>query len=290
MSIWLDLIDTQIRTVSTPTYGDTRIIEAGTDNSKTLVFLHGVGGHAEAYCKNITSLSAEFHTIAYDYVGHGRSNLKQMEYTPHVLVDHLKELLDTLDIANVNLSGESLGGWVSGLFSSKYPERVERLMLNTAAGIPIVTDKGRADLQELIELTSKATTQGPPTSETVKQRMQWLFHPDNYNMITEELISTRLSHYSRQGMRDVAPRVMAMISLHDDYLIPLSDISCETLFLWTQNNPVHDVTSAEASVSKVASAKLYVMRSKAAHWPQYEAPEEFNSVTRSFFLNGLQSI
>jgi HOMODA hydrolase len=28
------------------------------------------------------------------------------------------------------------------------------------------------------------------------------------------------------------------------------------------------------------------MQGDAAHWPQYEAPEEFNRVATEFFLNG----
>ena len=55
-------------------YGKTRIVEAGKGNKETLIFLHGVGGHCEAYAKNVVTLSDEFHVVAYDYVGHGLSD------------------------------------------------------------------------------------------------------------------------------------------------------------------------------------------------------------------------
>lgn len=60
----------------------------------------------------------------------------------------------------------------------------------------------------------------------------------------------------------------------------------ETLFLWTTDNPVHDVETARQSAAKVKGAQLYVMRADAAHWPQYAAPEEFNTVVRRFLAEG----
>jgi pimeloyl-ACP methyl ester carboxylesterase len=283
MSLWLDLLGAEICFVETPSFGRTRIAEAGAKDAPPLLFLHGIGGHLEAYAKNVVALSDEFRVIAYDYVGHGLSERKVMDYTPLVLCDHLRELLDVLEIERAHLSGESLGGWVSGIFATQLPERVGRLMLNTAAGIPIVTEKGRRELEELKALSQKAQA---PTEETVRNRMKWLFHPANHAMISDELVATRLRMYRQPGSADVGPRILAMIPKHDDFLIPLEKIRAETLFLWTEDNPVHDLETARASVKRVRSAELYVMEAKSAHWPQYEAPDEFNAVARRFFATG----
>jgi HOMODA hydrolase len=175
---------------------------------------------------------------------------------------------------------------VAGLFAAAHAERVQRLILNTSAGLPILTDKGRQDLQELIELSRKAATQGPPNYDSILNRMKWLFHPHNHHMISDELVNTRLRFYSQPMMKDIAPRVLAMIPMHDDYLIPLEQIRAETLFLWTTDNPVHDVETARRSAAQVPGAKLYVIQADAAHWPQYEAPEEFNSVVMRFLASG----
>jgi len=283
MTLWLDMLGTEIRQVVTPTYGSTRVAETGWGNDQTIVFMHGIGGHLEAYARNLIPLSDRFHTLAFDFVGHGRSQKMMLEYTPLVLVDHLRELLDELALDRIHLSGESLGGWVAGLFAVRYPERVNHLMLNTSAGLPIVSEKGKKDLEDLKNLSVRATTQGPPTKESIKQRMQWLFHPDNYSMISEELILTRLAHYTLPGMKDIAPRVLGMIGLHDDFLIPFSEIHAPTLFLWTKDNPVHDIAAAEAAATRTRHSELYIMQQPSAHWPQYEAPEEFNAVAGSFF-------
>jgi len=288
MSLWLDFMGSEIRYIETANYGKVRVAEAGKGHPETIIFLHGVGGHLEAYAKNIVALSDQFHVIAYDYASHGLSDrLPDIDYNPMTFVDQLRELMDAMDIDKANLSGESMGGWVSGLFAVKYPERVHRLNFNTAAGLPIITEKGRQELQQLVELTAKATTQGPPTFEGIKNRMKWLFHPDNHNsMITDELVNTRLNCYTQPGSKETAPKVLAMIGLHDDYLIPLEKITADTLFLWTEDNPCHDIECAKNSAAKIPGSQLYIMQKPAAHWPQYESPEEFNEVARKFFSTG----
>jgi len=286
MSIWLDMLGAEVRFVNTKSFGRVRIAEAGRGRaSETLVLLHGIGGHLEAYSKNIVPLSDRFHVVAYDYLGHGLSEKKAIDYSPVMLGDHLGELLDALDVRRAHLSGESLGGWISGIFAGRHPERVARLILNTSAGIPVRTEKGKQELEALRTLSQKAAAQGP-SYESIGNRMKWLFHPDNHGMISDELIKTRLFFYTRPEMKDVAPRVLAMIGKHDEYLIPLEKIQAETLFLWTTHNPVHDVETARLACEKVKNAKLYVMKGAAGHWPQYEAPEEFNDVTRKFLTTG----
>lgn len=285
MSLWLDMLGAEVRFISTPSYGDIRIAEAGKGNAEIIVFQHGINGHLEAYAKNIMALSEDFHVIAFDYVGHGLSTKKEMDYSPLVLAEQLKELLDVLGHEKVHLSGESLGGWTSAHFAAKYPNRVQRLMLNTAAGLPIVTEKGKKDLENLIQL-NKRNINNVPNYESVEARMHWLMHESNHHLINEELVNLRLGIYLKPDTIKIASRITEIVQKHDDYLIPLESIKCDTLFLWTEDNPIHDIETARSASKKIPGSLVYVMKSKSAHWPQYEAPEEFNQVTTNFFKYG----
>jgi pimeloyl-ACP methyl ester carboxylesterase len=288
MSLWLDFFGAQIRYVNTPSFGRIRIAEAGRgqgETRETILFQHGMNGHLEAYAKNLIPLAEHFHVIAFDYVGHGLSDKKIDAYNPAVFAEQLRELMDVLGIPKAHLSGESLGGWVSGLFAAKYPERVGRLMLNTAAGIPVVTDKGKADMANFMAL-NKANVDKVPNRDSVTARMQWLLHPNNHHLLAEELIDLRLRIYLAPETRRVAPTINQIIAHHDEYLIPLDQLQCETLFLWTADNPIHDLEAARKAASQVASSQVYLMKGDSAHWPQYEAPEEFNAVATSFFATG----
>ena len=285
MSLWLDFLGTEIRYVDTPTYGRVRIAEAGRANKEAILFQHGLNGHLEAYAKNLIALSERFHVIAFDYAGHGLSDKKIDDYNPAVFAEQLRELMDVLKIDATHLSGESLGGWVSGIFAAKYPERVKRLMLNTAGGIPVVSAKGKQDMANFMAL-NKANVDSVPNRGTVLARMQWLLHPNNHGMLNEELVDLRLKIYLAPDTRRVAPKINAVIQRHDDFLIPLESLRCETLFLWTQDNPIHDLEAAHAASARVPGSLFYLMQGDAAHWPQYEAPAEFNEVAATFFSTG----
>jgi len=285
MSLWLDMLGTEIRFVPTKTFGNIRVAEAGKGNSETIIFQHGLNGHLEAYAKNLIALSQDFHVIAFDYVGHGLSNKPVRQYTPIMLAEQLGELMDALDLRKAHLSGESLGGWVSGHFAAMNPGRVGRLMLNTAGGLPIATEKGRADLQTFIGL-NKRNIDNTPTYESVQARMHWLMHPNNRHLVDDELVDLRLRIYLRPDSRSVLPRLNEIIEHHDDYLIPLDKLPSDTLFLWTLDNPIHDMETAKAAQAQVPGSILYVMKGESAHWPQYEATEEFNAIATQFFKTG----
>ncbi len=285
MSLWLDLLGTEIRFVDTKSFGRIRIAEAGKGNPETLIFLHGINGHLEAYAKNIIPLSEEFHVVAFDYVGHGLSSKPVRDYSPIVLAEQLGELMDALGIAKAHLSGESLGGWVSGHFAVMHPDRVGRLMLNTAGGIPIVTEKGKQDLRHFIEL-NKRNIDNTPTYESVQARMRWLMHPKNQHLVDDELVDLRLKIYLRPESRAVLPKLNEILERHDEYLLPLEKLPSGTLFLWTHDNPIHDTESVKAAQAKVPGSILYFVNGDAAHWPQYEAIDEFNDLAIRFFKTG----
>ena len=225
--------------------------------------------------------------IAFDFVGHGLSEKKlDIEYTPDVYAEHLREVMDALGIQRAHISGESLGGWVSGRFAVRYPDRVLRVVLNTAAGMPIVSEKGKQDLANLVELSKKSAGQAP-TYESVLARMKWLMHEKNWSVLTDELVQTRLNIYNNPEALKATPLVQKQFSRNSEAdLVAYENIAAETLFLWTRDNPIHDIAAAKAACERTPKGALYVMEADAADWPQYEAPDEFNAVLRSYLTTG----
>lgn len=291
MSIWLDFLGAEIRYVDTPTYGRVRIVEAGKGNPEALFLMHGIGGHIEAYSKNVVPLGKHFHTIAFDFVGHGLSEKKtDIEYPAQGYAEQLRELMDAMGIEKAHLEGESLGGMVAGFFAIKYPERVRRLILNTTGGIPIMTEKGRQDLIDLANKTA-ANYGKLPTYETVRERMQWLIHEANWHLLTDELINSRLAIYLQPDFQKSAPLVFARLNKAKDGhtrpdMVELEKIEADALLLWTTHNPIHDVEAARAALPRLRNGQLYVMSKEAGHWPQYEWPEEHDEVVTRFLKTG----
>ena len=110
----------------------TRYLHAGQSDKPGLIFLHGTGGHAEAYTRNLAAHARHFNTYAIDLLGHGYTDKPDYDYEISRYIEHLLGFIDAMGMDRVSLSGESLGGWIAGAFAVAHPERVDRLVLNTA--------------------------------------------------------------------------------------------------------------------------------------------------------------
>lgn len=124
-SIWVDLMGVEYQ----QTYYDaggyrTRAVEAG--SGEPLILLHGTGGHAEVYGRNLTSHAKYFHVYAIDMLGHGYTDRPDIDYDINVRADHLISFFDAIGADQVYLSGESLGSMVSAWTCIRFPERVKK--------------------------------------------------------------------------------------------------------------------------------------------------------------------
>ena len=71
-TIWLEFLGRGVSETFYDVKGiRTRVLEAGPPSAHPLVMLHGTGGHAETYHRNIGPLSEHFRVYAIDMIGHG---------------------------------------------------------------------------------------------------------------------------------------------------------------------------------------------------------------------------
>jgi epoxide hydrolase 4 len=115
-----------------------RVVERGDPASPPVVLVHGLGCSAYVFHRNMPALAeAGFRAIAVDLKGHGLSDkpLANEEYTVDSLVEHLRDILDTLELERPALAGHSLGGSLTYHFVSRYPERARCIGLLSPVGL-----------------------------------------------------------------------------------------------------------------------------------------------------------
>src|SRR3546814_13360613 len=69
-----------------------------------------------------------------------------------------------------HISGESLGGWVAAHMAIHHPEKVDRIVLNTAGGWT-----AHPPVMERIKALSTAAPENP-TWEAIRSRLEFLMH------------------------------------------------------------------------------------------------------------------
>ena len=287
-TIWVDLLGAEIK------YYDagglrTRAIEAGSGDS--LILLHGSGGHAEAYTRNVLPLAERFRVLSIDMIGHGFTDKPEGDYQAPDYAKHIVALMDAAGIERASVAGESLGGWVAAWVALLYPDRVNKIISVTGAGLNVETDQASRDHYERgsgeLRRLSRQFVENP-TKENLRARLGWLFH-DPQRDITDELVELRWAIYKLPGAEQAVARTgkPGTGPSNPEYqLTPerLREIKAPYLFLWTEFNPSMPNTTAYRAHQQMPGSHWVELKS-CAHWPQWEDPAAFNRAVTEFLTS-----
>lgn len=287
-SIWVDLIGAEVKVYDQGKYR-TRVIEAG--EGEPLILIHGVGGHAEAYARNVVRLAENgYRAMAIDLLWHGLSeNPEPFDDETYCLQfsDQVVDLLDQIGAPIGHIEGESLGGWVAMSTSLRYPDRVGKLIINTTAGVRWTPGTVKIDMaggSDLLTSRSLAALESP-NPETIRSRLEWLMaSPDR---VTDELVDIRYKIYqdpeTNAALRKVVANGLGIGKDRNQYLTEeqVASIKHPSLVFWSDKNPGSGPDVGERIASIIPGAAYYCMLD-AAHWPQWEHAEEHDRVILNF--------
>ena len=258
----------------------TRYLRAGDPARPVLLLLHGSGGHAESYVRNLEAHAEHFWTWSIDMLGHGYTDKPGHPLEVRHYVGHVISVLDAIGADRASISGESLGGWVAARAAVDHPDRVDRLVLNTAGG-------SRADpevMRRIITLSMAAAEN--PAWETVAARIKWLMSDKSKDY--DDLVASRQRVYRQPNFVAAMRDIMALQDLEiraRNLLGPAEygAITAPTLVLWTSDDPTADVAEGRRIASMIPGARFEVMAG-CGHWPQYEDAKTFNRLHIDFLL------
>ena len=280
-SVHVDLLGTETRYYQTENFR-TRVIECG--EGTPLILMHGGGGHAEAFSRNIVRLGQDCRAMAIDFCWHGLSSAPEFRSGNWLgqFTDQVLELLDCVGAEKAILEGESLGGWVCMDLAINHPDRVEKVILNTCWGMKQPGEYAADEDSKALRETS-INALNNPAPDLIRKRLEWLMPLGG---VTEELVEIRRAVWSgdqtRQALAGYYDRLFSPETgnlLFDDDA--LSKIDAPTLLLWTEKNPVANVDEAKRLQGLIKGSQLYIIEG-AAHWPQWECPDEHDQVVRKF--------
>ena len=103
---------------------------------KPLILLHGNGEDGSYFEHQIDCFSADYRVIALDTRGHGQSPRGEKPFSIVQFAEDLHDFMDENGIDQAILLGFSDGGNIALTFALKYPERVERMIVDGANLFP----------------------------------------------------------------------------------------------------------------------------------------------------------
>ena len=278
MSLWPELSEGEFSLGYVDAGGiRTRVLSAGTSGDP-LIFLHGSGGHLEAYVRNIIPHAKHFRTYAIDMLGHGFTAKPDKPYEIDDYVRHLESVLDALGIARAHISGESLGGWVAGAFAARRKNRILKLVLNTAGGLSAIPE-----VMNRIYTLSMAAVRNADR-EAVRKRLEFLMHDPIH--VSDDLVDMRYRVYTQPGFERAMENILCLqkMEFRTRNLLTadeLRGVEAPTLVVWTDHDPTAPVSVGEKFANLIANARIVVMTG-CGHWPQYEDAPTFNRLHLEF--------
>ncbi|HKE81140.1 MAG TPA: alpha/beta fold hydrolase, partial [Solirubrobacteraceae bacterium] len=111
------------------------VIELG--SGPPIVFIHGLSGSWQNWLEQLPAFAASRRVVAFDLPGFGDSPMPQERISISGYGRLVVELFDALGVDYAAVVGNSMGGFIGAELAIRFPSRVERLVLVSAAGLSI---------------------------------------------------------------------------------------------------------------------------------------------------------
>lgn len=233
-------------------------VEAGAGD-ECVVLLHGLSGSSRWWQRNIPALARTRRVLVPDVIGFGRSRSPGPLPDVPTLAGVLADWIATAAGGAVHLVGHSMGGHLAIRIAAAHPERVRRLVLVDAVGIP-----RRQTPRDLLRLAYEAAPPrrwGDPRFLPVIWTDAMVAGPFN--------VLRGLYHILRDDVRPV-----------------LSAIRAPTLVVWGEHDGLVPLENGRVLRDGIAGARLLVIP-QAYHNPMVDRPAEFDAAVVGF-LDGAE--
>lgn len=174
-------------------------IEKG--QGEALILLHGNGENCDYFQGQTDEFARYFHVYAIDTRGHGKTPRGNAPFTIRQFADDLLDFMDAHQIGKAHLLGFSDGGNIAMLFAMKYPDRVNRLILNGAN----LDAKGvKSSVQIPIEIGYRIARIFARISQAAKLNAEMLgLMVNDPNVPSEELVKIQAKTLVIAGTKDM---------------------------------------------------------------------------------------
>jgi len=253
----------------------TNYLQAG--DGEPVVLIHGSGPGVSAYANwrlTMPMLATRLRVLAPDLVGFGFTQRPaSIEYHLKTWSDQIVGFLDALGIERASLVGNSFGGAIALQVASQHPERVDRLVLMGAVGVPFPITEGLDKVWGY-----------EPSVEAMRKIMDYFAF--SRELVTDELAELRYRASVVPGFQESysamfpAPRqrwVDSMVTPEED----IASLGQRTLIVHGREDRVIPLANSYRLLELIPKAQLHVF-GQCGHWTQIEYATDFNDLLFGF--------
>jgi pimeloyl-ACP methyl ester carboxylesterase len=252
-----------------------------------LVFVHGLIGRWMHWVEQLSAFASSHRVIALDLPGFGDSPMPAERISIPLYARTIEQLLQELQIGAATFVGHSMGGFTSVELAIAFPERVERLVLVSPAGLS--TYENPRDLRVVAQMrrfrwiVNAYHAQVAAHAEILARRPRLRLLEPTTHVVTR--YSQRLpAAFVAEFMRGLgAPGyIEGMQANFDyDYRDRLGEIACPALIVWGDRDRVVTARDADLYEQLIPNARKVIFKDT-GHMAMIERPAAFNRLLEDF--------
>jgi pimeloyl-ACP methyl ester carboxylesterase len=250
-----------------------------------LIFVHGLSGCWQNWLEQLPVFAAEHRVITLDLPGFGHSPMPREQITISNYARLLDRLLDILGVDAAAVVGNSMGGFIAAELAITVPQRVERLVLISAAGLSTYGNPQALRSLPIVRRMERTITAyaawTASKSDTVARRARLrnatlgliAAHPSR---LPAPLAAEQLRGAGKPGFVDALEA-----NLNYDFRERLPEIACPTLIVWGDHDRVITVRDADLYEQLIPDSRKVIFKDT-GHVSMLERPGAFNALLDDF--------
>jgi pimeloyl-ACP methyl ester carboxylesterase len=259
-------------------------VEMGDAADPPLIFIHGLSGCWQNWLEQIPHFAQDHRVIAIDLPGFGQSEMPAEPISIKGYATTMDTLMGELGIDAARIVGNSMGGFIGAELAIRHPARVERLVLESAAGLSTASirterTKGLRHRGENIVffnlgwLASRSRAVGARPRLRHALLMLVAAHPAR---LPAPLAQEQIKGSGKPGFSD-ALEAMCRYPIRDR----LEKIECPVLIVWGDKDRLVPLRDASIFEELISDSRKIVYEDT-GHVPMMERPARFNRDVRDF--------
>lgn len=233
------------------------LIARGAPGKPAVMMIHGLAGQAHTFDGIASYLSGRFHVYCMDVRGRGESAWGPPEgYGIDTYVADLEAVREALGLERFTLIGTSMGGIITLNYTPRFPERVEKVVINDIG--PEIDPVG---LARILQYVGHAPEMFADMKAVVK------YYRENYGPMVEHLPEDQVADFARWNVRksdsgvyvwkmDPAVRKGGAPQPSMDQWEAVRGVACPALILRGAKSDVLSASIAARMVESMPNARL----------------------------------
>jgi len=265
--------------------------EAGDKNKPTVVLLHGYPTSSHMFRNLINDLADDFHLIAPDYPGYGRSEqppISEFAYTFENISNIVKTLLDELEIKKFSLYLMDYGAPIGFRIASRNPDQIDTLIIQNGCayeeGLETFWDPFKVYWKDINNKEAINTLQGFHAPDGLK--WQYTHNVPDPAAISPDNWEIDLRHLERPENNDIQLAMFydyqTNVVLYPEWQEYFRKYQPETIVVYGKDDYIFPGSGAEAFKKDLKNLEFHLFNT--GHFALESYGEEMGALIKDFLL------